>query len=315
MCKSYRIAEPRASDVRYSRSRMIRRRDLILTLPLSAVLYPACTRTPRPMTVGSKSSTEQAILGEIIAQHLERRLSRKIERRLNLGGTLIAYQALQNGEIALYPEYTGTIITEILREPPTNDAPLLFERARREMRRLAQCELFQPLGIDNGAVGVIRSADPRASKVSSLGDAAKTADGWKIAVSYEFQQKPDAIPALTQYRLPMVAPIRAVDSSALLRVIEQGQVDMAIANATDGALEAPSWKVLPDDRQFFTPQQLCILASQRALDAEPKLRTALAELSGKFTNDSMRHMNAQAENGSLTPAQLATGFLTGAGLA
>ena len=261
-----------------------------------AVFLAGCGRSPAPLVVGGKGSTEQTLLGEIVAQHLERRLGRKVTRRLNVGNTLIAYQALQNGEIGLYPEYTGVIVTEILREQPSNDAALMFERARGEMRRVAQSELLEPLGINNTFVGVIRANDPRAEANNSMSAAAELKDPWKIGITYDFQQRADGIPALTQYRLPMAAPVRAVDANELYRVIEDDQVSMIVTGATDGHLTSAVWKTLPDDRNRFTPQQVCILVKQALLQAEPKLRAALGELSGKFSNAAMAKMNAQVED-------------------
>src|SRR5262249_37799647 len=75
----------------------------------------------RAVRGASKNFTEQVVLGEIAAQHLEHRLKMKVERRLNLGGTLLAHQALLNREIDLYPEYTGTALAAILKEPAISE--------------------------------------------------------------------------------------------------------------------------------------------------------------------------------------------------
>ena len=90
---------------------------LIVGLWASGIV--GCTKE-RPITVGSKNFTEQVILGEIVAQHLEHRLGRHVDRQLNLGGTLLVHQALVNGDIDLYPEYTGTALTTVLKLPPAH---------------------------------------------------------------------------------------------------------------------------------------------------------------------------------------------------
>src|SRR5258707_5764773 len=167
-------------------------------LVVAALAAAGCGR-PRPIVVGSKGSTEQTLLGEIVAQHLENRLGRKIERRLGLGGTLITFQSLQNGEIGLYPEYTGAIETEILKEQPSNDPTLVFERARGELRRVAQSELLDPLGIDNRFVAVIRSDDQRAARASTLSEAAEVTNGSTVGVGSGLQQRPDRPPLLSTY--------------------------------------------------------------------------------------------------------------------
>ena len=294
---------------------MIRQRSYVALAPLVlAVLAAAGCGRSRPIVVGSKGSTEQTLLGEIVAQHLENRLGRTVERRLGLGGTLITFQSLQNGEIGLYPEYTGAIETEILKEQPSNDPALVFERARGELRRVAQSELLDPLGIDNRFVAVIRSDDQRAAKVSTLSEAAEVTSGWKVGVSYDFQQRPDGLPLLSTYRLPMLASVRSLEPGLVFRTAEQGQVSLIAANATDAPLDLKEWKVLRDDRNVFPPYQACLLVKQEVLAAEPRLRGALAELSGKFTTEKMRQLNAQVDLYHRPVAEVAAMFLAQANL-
>jgi osmoprotectant transport system substrate-binding protein len=294
---------------------MIRQRSCVALACLVLLVLAAggCSR-PQPIVVGSKGSTEQTLLGEIVAQHLENRLGQKIERRPSLGGTLIAFQALQSGEIGLYPEYTGAIETEILKEQPSNDSALVFERARGELRRVAQSELLDPLGIDNRFVAVIRSDDPRAAKVSTLSEAAEVTSAWKVGVSYEFQQRTDGLPLLSLYRLPMLASVRSLEPELVFKTAEQGQVSLIAANATDAPLDLKEWKVLRDDRNVFPPYQACLLVKQGVLAAEPRLKPALAELSGKFTTEKMRQLNAQVDLYHRPAAEVAAMFLAQARL-
>ena len=283
-------------------------------LALLALLAAAGCGRSAAIIVGSKGTTEQMLLAEIVAQHLEHRLGRKIGRQLSVGPTLIAYQALQSGQIGLYPEYTGAIETEILKEQPSTDPSLVFERSRGEMRRVAQSELLDPLGIDNRFVAVIRSGDPRASKISTLSEAAGVEKGWKLGVSYDFQQRADGLPALSQYRLPMLASARSLDPGLVFKTAEQGQVTMIAASATDAPLESKEWKILRDDKNVFPPYQACLLVRQAVLAAEPRLKSALAELSGKFTNEKMRQLNAQVELDHRPLPEVAAAFLAQAGL-
>ena len=98
-----------------------------------------------PLTVGSKNFTEQIILGEIVAQQIERRLHVKVDRKLDLGGTLLAQQALESGAIDLYPEYTGTALTAVLKLPPLSDPAAVLERIRAEYRKRWKLEWLDPL--------------------------------------------------------------------------------------------------------------------------------------------------------------------------
>jgi osmoprotectant transport system substrate-binding protein len=273
-----------------------------------------CGNSPKPIVVGSMNSTEQVLLGEIVAQHLEHRLGRKVQRQPNLGRTLNAYQAFQSGEISLYPEYTGAIVTEILKEQPANDATLIFERAKGEMKRLAQAELLNPLGIDNSFVAVIRADDPRASKVSTLSEAAEVSEGWILGASLEFQQLTDGMPALTQYKLPMKAAPRSMDGDQLFKALEQGTLTMVVGHATDGVLTQKSWETLRDNRHVFVPKQACLLVQENLLMTQPGVREALEQLSGKFTVDKMRQLNALVDLDHMQPKDVAASFLTEAGL-
>lgn len=273
-----------------------------------------CGHAKKKIAVGSKNFTEQVVLGEIVAQHLEHRLGYPVVRRLNLGGTLLSYQALLNGEISVYPEYTGTIEAEILKETPAKDPAQVLERSRLEMRRVSQLEVMDPLGIDNTFVMVVRGEDARKYKVSTLSEASQVKDGWKLGVGYEFIQRIDGLPALNNYHLPMAAAPRSMDLGLLYKSLEQGQVSMIAANATDGPLQAHDWTILQDDRKVFGSYQACLMARMDALAAEPRLQPALAELSGKFTNESMRKLDAAVDVDHRPARDVAAEFLAQAGL-
>jgi osmoprotectant transport system substrate-binding protein len=286
-------------------------------LALLATLFAAgCGKAKKPIVVGSKNFTEQVVLGEIIAQHLERRLPGvKVIRQLNLGGTLLTYNALLNGQISLYPEYTGTIVAEILKEDLSHDPAQTLERSRLEMRRLAQVEVLDPLGIDNYFAMVIRGEDARKYKLATLSEAAQIKDGWKLGLGYEFDGRKDGMPELNKYHLPLSGSPRIMDLGLMYKAMELGQVTMVAANATDGPLAAHDWTMLADDQKVFGSYQACVLARQDALAAEPRLKPALAELAGKFTNDSMRKLNAAVDVDHRQVRNVAADFLRQAGLA
>ena len=263
-----------------------------------------------PIRVGSKNFTEQVVLGEIIAQHLERRLHQRVDRRLNLGGTLLAHQGLLNGEIDLYPEYTGTALAAILKQPSDSDPAGVLSRVRAEYAKQFQAEWFDPLGIDNSFAMVVAGPDARAKNLETLSDAANVAEGWTLGVGYEFEQRTDGMAALDKtYRLRWKAPSRSMDLGLLYKAMEQRQVTMIAANATDGLLSKMDLKILRDDKHAFPPYQVCIAARQPALRQTPGLREALQELAGKFTNEQMQKLNYQVDVEHRPVAEVAAGFL------
>jgi len=280
-------------------------------LSICALLLSAlgCSHT-RPLTVGSKNFTEQIVLGEIVAQQLERRLGAKVDRKLDLGGTLLAQQALRNGEIDLYPEYTGTALTAVLKLAPSSDPAAVLTRVRAEYRRRWRLEWLDPLGFDNTFAMVVRGPDARALGIETITDAANRKHGWTLGVGYEFLQRPDGLPGLlAAYHLPLAGAPKSMDLGLLYSALEQKQVDMAAANATDGMLSVLDVKVLRDDRRYFPPYQAAVIVRADTLAAHPGLRAALDQLAGKLSAAAMRDLNHQVDGKHRPVAEVARGWL------
>jgi osmoprotectant transport system substrate-binding protein len=271
--------------------------------------------TNRPIRVGSKNFTEQVVLGEIVAQHLEHRLHRSVERSLNLGGTLLAHQALLSGQIDLYPEYTGTALAAVLKDSIETDPSSVLARVRSEYDRRFHADWLDPLGIDDTFAMVVNGPQARAQHLETLTDASKAPDAWTLGVGYEFEQRADGLPALEKtYSLRWKAAPKTMDLGLLYKAMEQGQVTMIAANSTDGMLSKMDLKVLRDDRHAFPPYQVCIVARQDTMRETPGLRETLLELSGKFTNQQMQNLNFQVDAQHRPVAQVAAEFLRQAGL-
>jgi osmoprotectant transport system substrate-binding protein len=289
------------------------------TLAGVVVLLALCAcSTPggkAPIRVGSKNFTEQVVLGEIIAQHLEHRLHRTVERSLNLGGTLLAHQALLSRQIDLYPEYTGTALAAILKDSIANDPGAVLARVRSEYLRRFQTEWLDPLGIDDTFAMVVNGPEARARHLESLTDASQVTDGWTLGVGYEFEQRTDGLAALDKtYHIHWKGAPKTMDLGLLYKAMEQRQVTMIAANATDGLLSKMDLKVLKDDRNAFPPYQVCIVVRQDSMRETPGLREALLELSGKLTNQKMQTLNLQVDGEHRSVAQVAAKFLKQAGL-
>src|SRR6202521_1636351 len=286
---------------------------ITLAVLLCACLLASCGASKKPLVVGSKDETEPMLLGEIVAQHLEHRLGRTIQRRLGLGSSAVLYHAILSGEVGIYPEYTGLVESEILKEPANADPQIVLARVRGEMGRIARVEVLDSLGFDSRSVIVVNTQGTE--KLASLSHAAKTEKRWGLGASFEFQSRSDVFQALGFYRLSMAAP-RIVDPKQLFGELEKGAVDMIATRATDGHLTRPDWKVLADDPGVVPPYQACLLVRKDliAVEGEPGLRPALAELSGKFSADSMRKLNAEVDLEHRPLAAVAADFLTQAGL-
>jgi osmoprotectant transport system substrate-binding protein len=262
----------------------------------------SCSSKSHTIRVGSKNFTEQVVLGEIIAQHLENRLHERVARSLNLGGTLLAQQALINREIDLYPEYSGTALAMVLKAPQGTDLPAEYLR-RFHLAWLA------PLGIDNTFAMVVKES----TGLKTLSEAAKIP--WTLGVGYEFERRADGLAALRSiYSMQFKGSPKTMDLGLLYKAIEQGQVDMIAASATDGMLAKSALKILEDDRRAFPPYQVSIVAREALLAERPEIRAALAELSGKFSNSKMQELNYQVDVEHKAVGVVAEGFLRSVGL-
>jgi len=270
----------------------------------------------RSIRVGSKNFTEQVVLGEIIAQHLEHKLHCSVDRRLNLGGTLLAHQALVTGEIDLYPEYTGTALTAILKESPAAiDSAAVLARVRSAYQQRFKIAWLDPLGIDNGFAMVVRGEEARARNLQTLSDAARAGQTWTLGAGYEFEQRPDGLSALkSAYDLRFSSAPKTMDLGLLYQALEHREVDMIAANATDGLLSRFDLKVLADDRHAFPPYQVSIAVREDSLHNFPGLRAALEDLSNRFTNQKMQALNYQVDGEHRPASQVAAEFLKEQGM-
>jgi osmoprotectant transport system substrate-binding protein len=281
-----------------------------LIIGLWAAGIVGCTKE-RPLTVGSKNFTEQIILGEIVAQHLEHRLGRPVDRKLNLGGTMLAHQAILQGDIDLYPEYIGTALTAILKLPPAAERSVAIDLVRAEYQTRFGLEWMDPLGFNNTFAMVILGGEARKNNITTLSEAAHKSPGWTLGVGYEFQQRPDGLAGLLKtYQLPVEGSPKTMDLGLLYKALEQGQVSMVAGNATDGQLSILDAVVLQDDRRYFPPYDCSFVARAALLKDDPPLRQALAELAGRFTDEIMRRLNYQVAGEHRPVREVATQFLT-----
>jgi glycine betaine/choline ABC-type transport system substrate-binding protein len=271
------------------------------------VLLAACSSSKPTVVVASKNFTEQVILGEIVAAQIERRLHIEVDRKLNLGGTLLAHEALTSGAIDLYPEYTGTALTQVLRLPFEKDAAVVLDRVRQGYRPL-HVTWLAPFGFDNTFAMVMLARTANDNGVRTLSDAA--AKPWRLAVGSEFTQRPDGLTGLVQtYGLKIKGDPVLMDLGLLYAALKTDYVDLAAANATDGMLGHPEFVMLEDDRHYFPPYECAIAVRDDTLARLPGLRAALAELSGRITAPAMRRMNEQVDIDHEAPADVAREFL------
>jgi osmoprotectant transport system substrate-binding protein/osmoprotectant transport system permease protein len=255
----------------------------------------AARRGGGAIVVGSKNFTEQLVLGELVAQTIERSTGLPVDRRLNLGGTLICDRALLNGDIDVYVEYTGTALTAVFHQPVTTDASSVFETVRGLYARSGRT-LLPPLGFNNTFAILVRGADARAKRLATIDDAARESPRWRAGFGYEFVERPDGFSGLAKaYGLRFPDPPRVMDLTLSYRALASGQVDVIAGDATAGLIKGLDLFQLEDNRHYFPPYDAAAVARAETLLRYPEVRGALERLSGRISAADMRAMNYAAD--------------------
>ena len=272
---------------------LLDRRD-VLRLAGGGTLALAGCRSARAHTliVGSKNFTEQIVLGELLAQQIEAHTALRADRRFDLGGTLICHQALLAGQMDLYPEYTGTALTVILKEPPASDPAAVYQTVRDAYKSRFGLEVGPPLGFNNTFAIVVRGDDAARLHLRAISDLIPNAPKWRAGFGYEFMERPDGYPGLVKaYGLSFGSQPRIMDLGLLYRALQEKQVDVVAGNSTDGLIAALGLVVLEDDRHYFPPYQAVSVVRGVALEQHAGLREVLDALGGRISEDDMRRMN------------------------
>lgn len=241
--------------------------------------------------IGSKNFTEQVILGELLAQAVERATDLRVDRRLNLGGTFISEEALRAGAIDAYIEYTGTALTAIFHQPTSRDRADVYSRVAAAYAESGRTVL-SPLGFNNTFAILVRTADARRLGLKTISDVVPHAPKWKAAFGYEFLEREDGYKGLVRtYGLRFAEPPRVMDLTLIYRALASGAVDLIAGDATHGLIKGLDLFMLEDNRRYFPPYDAVPVVRTQTLAAHPQLRIAIERLAGKISEETMREMN------------------------
>ena len=285
-----------------------------LVTMLAILALPACSPHPR-IIVGCKNFTEQIILGELIAQQIENKTHLPVERRFYLGGTYIAHQSILAGRIDIYPEYTGTALTAVLKQPPGSDRQAVYDRVKSEYEKQFHLTLSPPLGFNDTFAIEIRGDDARRLHLQTLSQAAAYTPQWRAGFGYEFMERPDGYKGLVAtYGLRFAAPPRIMDLGLLTRALKDHQVDLIAGDATDGLIPALDLFVLADDNHYFPPYEAVAVIRQQTVADHPEVKQALDDLAGKISDADMRQMNYAVDGQKRDVKEVVREFLRGKNL-
>jgi osmoprotectant transport system substrate-binding protein len=268
-------------------------RSFFAPLLIVALCFSACHKAPQSkITIGSKFFTEQVVLAELLAQHIEAKTGIPVVRKINLGGSLLVHKALLAGELDLYVEYTGTALTAVLNESPQGDSSAVYNRVKQLYSDRFHLEVTEPLGFENTFAMVIRGDDAKSLHLQKLSDISSIVPKWRAGVGYEFLERPDGFRGWSaRYNLHFAESPKVMDLGLIYRALVDHQVDIVAGNSTDGLIDSLGLVALEDDRHYFPPYDAVPIVRQSTLAQFPQLRAALADLNGKLSAADIRRLN------------------------
>jgi osmoprotectant transport system substrate-binding protein len=285
-------------------------------LLIVAFLLSSCAPShSNRVVIGSKNFTESLMLGELLAQLIESRTHLKVERRFYLAGTYICQQAMLAGRIDLYPEYTGTALTAILKQKVSGDKEQVYLQVKREYESRFKFTLSPPFGFNDTFAMEIRGEDARRSNLKTISQSAQYTPHWQAGFGYEFNERPDGYPGLAAaYGLHFAAPPRIMDLGLLAPALKDHQIDMAAGNATDGLILAFDLFVLEDDLHYFPPYEAVAVIREQTLQEHPEVADAVAALKDEISDQEMQKMNYALDGQHRDATDVAREFLRSKGL-
>jgi len=271
-----------------------------------AAFGPAAAQTVK---VGSKNFTEQYILAEMFALALEN-AGIKVERKINLGGTLIAHQALTTGEIDVYPEYTGTALLTVVKGEVTSDPQRVYEEVKGFYEKQFKVTWLKPAGINNGYAIIVRRETADKYGLKTLSDLGRASKDLSIGAGPEFADRKDGMPGLKGVYGANFKEFRQFAKLGLrYDALAAKQIDVANGFATDWQIAEQKLVALDDDKSLFPPYYLAPVIRQDAIAANPKIADILNGVGALVDNDSMRVLNARVEKEREEPRDVARAFL------
>jgi osmoprotectant transport system substrate-binding protein len=280
-------------------------------LALVAML-PLASQAQQAVRVGSKNFTEQFVLAEIYAQSLEA-AGIKTEKKLNLGGTLIAHKALEEKQIDFYPEYTGTMLLAVLKQEPMTDARAVYDKVKEAYAKMGLVVLSQS-NLNNGYVMVVRPETAQKYKLETLSDLTRVAKDLKIGAGPEFRDRKDGLPGLKAKYDMVFGEDLQMAIGLRYQALKNDQIQVVNGYSTDGMISTLKLKRLRDDKSLWPPYFVVPVVRREALEANPKIAEVLNRVSALLDETTMAQMNYLVDGEKQEPKDVARDFLKAKGI-
>jgi osmoprotectant transport system permease protein len=257
------------------------------------------------IVVGSKDFTENLILAEIISQMLEKK-GVAVERQFELGGTL-AHRTMVSGKLDVYPEYSGTSYTVILKKKPITDARRVYEEVKSELAEKFDFSLSPPLGFANDYAILVKQQTATEKNLKTISDvvAAQTKD-WRIGLDQDFMSREDGYPGLKKaYNFEFEKQPREMELALTYRALDAGELDLIVGYSTDGLISALNLVQLADDKKYFPPYEAMFVARKETIEKYPELQEIFNQLGGAISTKEMQKLNYEVDSNNRQPKDVA----------
>ncbi|WP_339798695.1 glycine betaine ABC transporter substrate-binding protein [Paenibacillus sp. FSL R5-0744] len=264
------------------------------------------------ITIGSKNFTENVLLAHMMADLIEDKTDIKVKRQMNLGGSNVAWSALENNNIQLYPDYTGTIVANYYQEETGNSEESLAKT--RELLEKDGLAFLDPFGINNTYTLAVSRETAEKYNLKTFSDLAKVSGNMVLGVEFEFLDREDGYPGIQKLYGMDFKQSKGMDHGIMYRSIDDGETDVTNAYATDAQIKVHDLVILQDDKEFFPPYDAGPIIRQETLDKYPELKGVLNQLNGQISDEEMQQLNAEVDVDALKEEDVARNFLIKKGL-
>lgn len=284
---------------------------IVLTLALAAILFFTGCAKNDSITIGSKDFGENIVIAEMLSQLVETHTDLKVNRKLNLGGTFVNFNAIKNNQIDLYPEYTGTGLTAHLKMDVVNDPDESYRIVSEEFVKQWDIVWLEPFGFNNTYTLAVTPEVYEKYGVETYSDLIPYAGELVFGAEHEFFDRQDGFDGLVEmYGLSFKGEPMKLNASLKYQAIGRGDMDVTDAFATDGPIKQYSLKILEDDLGFFPPYHAAPIVRKEVLDKHPELKSVLNMLAGKLDDATMTELNYLVDVEGKAVEQVAKEFLT-----
>ena len=285
----------------------------LVSIIIGAGIFNAYTKNKNIIVIGSKNFNEQLILGNMISSLIEKNTDYKVERKLNLGGTSMVFNAINSGDIDIYVEYTGTGLVNIMKQQPTGNSDKVYSDVKDYFHKNYKLEWLDPLGFNNTYVLAVKEETAKKYNIKTISELATISGNLNLGVTMEFANRQDGYLGLQKLYNLNFKNVKGIDGGLRYSSLEQEQTQVTDAFSTDGLLKKFKLKSLKDDKNFFPPYYAVPLVREDTLKKYPKLRPLINKLAGQLTEDVMIELNYRVDNGEES-GKVAEEFLSKKGL-